>query len=70
MTKTVTIQRTSKPLKAAKLVANVIQLIGLFLFVVAIGREQIDAVPFAIGVFVFGVVMHVIAAILVWWNHD
>ncbi|MCX7898573.1 MAG: hypothetical protein N2444_00530 [Methylocystis sp.] len=66
---TVTIQGTSKKLKAAVLIANIIQLIGILGFVGAIGSDgAIDPMPslYVIGV---GIVAHIVAKALIWWNH-
>ncbi len=72
----VTVQRTSKGLKAWLLLSYVVEAMGILFFVAAfVGHHKTDneitrVVIVALWTFGVGVVMHVLGRILVWWNHD
>lgn len=63
MGKTITIQRTSRPLKGLLLLANLVQLFG---FIMILGSQPGMGMSF-IGI---GIAVHVITRCLIWWFHD
>ena len=67
---TITTQRTSKPLKAFKLIANLIQILG-FLFVLAgASHSSTEVMVFGFQMVGVGIALHIVARTLIWWNHD
>ena len=64
----VTIQRTSKKLKAWLLLSNVVQLLAILLIILLACNNGNITVGFAfLGI---GIAMHVVGRVLIWWNHD
>jgi hypothetical protein len=61
---TVTIQRTSKRLKAWLIKCNVIQFLGICMLFVK------DMQLWGICAIAFGIAAHVVVRALIWWNHD
>ena len=73
--KVYTTQRTSKPLKAAKLIGGLLMVFSIIIGGYFLSREPITPGNQAMGLlfsmgFWIGLVTYIVARILTWWHHE
>ena len=74
MAKKVTVERTSKPLKAWSLFSRIVQGLGILFLLAGLANSTPDpehlVIKFGAWILGIGTVMYVVGRLLVWWHHD